>query len=196
MSVKIKKQLKQKRHALHSLSAPENLSYELNILRTFLCKCFVFVDYDEAGKVAVAKAIENKLIEENQVKNAIVNGLKFSEIEDCIKNEIYSEEIKNKYNVDLNVHEFRKDKNKWSKKVKKVFRDKGQDWNEAIEKGAKSIVTDCVKKNKENSLDDNRRSSIDTLVKALEDFKGDGCEVESDPKTHLVDSPSIGGSYA
>lgn len=168
LSTTLKDALNKNSFVIQPLSGASNLNYELNRLRSYVCKYFVFLDNDDAGISAGNKAIEKGLLTLADVKYTICNGSPKAEFEDCLKRDFYLEHIKQKFSVDLSLGTFKGNK-KWSDNVKDIFLSQGQQWTDAIEKKVKMIVAEAIpEENAEVVLNEHKRSSIDALVNALE----------------------------
>lgn len=168
LSTTLKDALNKNSFVIQPLSGASNLNYELNRLRSYVCKYFVFLDNDDAGISAGNKAIEKGLLTLADVKYTICNGSPKAEFEDCLKRDFYVERIKQKFSVDLSLGTFKGNK-KWSDNVKDIFLSQGQQWTDAIEKKVKMIVAEAIpEENAEVVLNEYKRSSIDALVNALE----------------------------
>ena len=155
---------------IQPLSGASNLNYELNRLRSFVCKYFVFLDNDDAGVNAGNKAIEKGLITEADIKYTICNGNPQAEFEDCLNKNFYIDKIKEKFSVDLSVATFSRSK-KWSDNVRDAFLSQGQRWTETIEKKVKLTVAEAIPDaNADVVLNQHKRGSIDALVVALENM--------------------------
>ena len=170
LSPTLKEALNKNTFVIQPLSGASNLNYELNRLRSFVCKYFVFLDNDDAGISAGDKAIEKGLLTEADIKYTICNGNPQAEFEDCLNKDFYIEKIKDRFSVDLSVATFRGSK-KWSDNVKDAFLSQGQRWTETIEKKVKTIVADAIPdENADGVLNQHKRGSIDALVTALENM--------------------------
>ena len=168
LSTTLKDALNKNSFVIQPLSGASNLNYELNRLRSYVCKYFVFLDNDDAGISAGNKAIEKGLLTLADVKYTICNGSPKAEFEDCLKRDFYVEQIKQKFSVDLSLGTFKGNK-KWSDNVKDIFLSQGQQWTDTIEKKVKMIVAEAIpEENAEVVLNEHKRSSIDALVNALE----------------------------
>ena len=170
LSTTLKDALNKNSFVIQPLSGASNLNYELNRLRSYVCKYFVFLDNDDAGISAGNKAIEKGLLTLADVKYTICNGSPKAEFEDCLKRDFYVEQIKQKFSVDLSLGTFKGNK-KWSDNVKDIFLSQGQQWTDTIEKKVKMIVAEAIpEENAEVVLNEHKRSSIDALVNALENM--------------------------
>lgn len=170
LSVTLKDALNKNSFVIQPLSGASNLSYELNRLRSYVCKYFVFLDNDDAGISASNKAIEKGLLTLADIKYTICKGSPKAEFEDCLKRDFYVEQVKKKFSVDLSLGTFKGNK-KWSDNVKDIFLSQGQQWTDTIEKKVKMIVAEAIpEENAEVVLTEHKRSSIDALVNALENM--------------------------
>ena len=155
---------------IQSLGGAGNLVHELTRLRSYLCKYFVFLDYDNAGKMSAQKAIDKNLLTEGSIKYTICNGSPEAEIEDCYTSDFYKEEVKEQFAVNIDMPTFKGNK-KWSERMKNTFLSQGQAWTDSIEQKVKSIVANAIPTTGSSSiLNPNKRGSIDSLVTALENM--------------------------
>ncbi len=168
LSIKLKKALNSKFLAIMTLHGTGYLNSHLNMLQNSLCIYHVFLDNDSAGKGAFEKAKNYELLTEKDITFINAEGLKESEIEDCIDSAIYKDAIKEKYGVNLDVSDFTKSKDKWSDRMKKVFEGQGKLWNDGVEKELKVCVSNCVKDNPKKALRPYRTAPINKLVEELE----------------------------
>lgn len=152
---------------IQPLGGASNLNYELSMLRSFMCRYFVFLDADEAGFDAGNKALEKGYITEADIKYSICNGQQYAEFEDCLNKDFYIDAIKEHYAVDLNVPSFRGDK-KWSERMKDTFCSQGQRWTDTIEKKVKLLVAEMIPEDASGVLCIHKRGSIDALIQTLE----------------------------
>src|SRR6476469_4294857 len=164
----LKTSLKNGTLVIDPLHGASNLSYKLSSLKASLCVIHTFLDHDKAGKDAIEEVMKNNLLKIADYKLAICNGMTESEIEDCLNKEIYEEALKLQFGIKLNCSEF-KNNNKWSDRLKKTFLSQGKNWNIKMESQVKAIVAEQVNNNPDNSLNLHKRSSIDTLIQALEE---------------------------
>lgn len=169
LSDRIKKSLNTNNFVIKDIGGAGNLSHELNTLRGFMCKYFVFLDNDEAGKEAAVKAMERGLLFDSDVKYSICNGSPQAEFEDCLNADCYKDTIQEKFSVNINVSKFRGNR-KWSDRMKSVFLSQGAKWSEQVEKKVKLAVAEAVPADANISLNQYKRSSIDALVDAIDVF--------------------------
>lgn len=125
------------------LGGAGNLAHDLADLKNCMCKYMVLLDNDQAGTTAADKAKEKGLLRESEVKFTICNGSPEAEFEDCLNPQAYSEAIKQKFNVDIMVSEF-KGKGKWSERIRCTFLSQGSRWTDPIEEKVKLVVANSI----------------------------------------------------
>ena len=169
LSPDLAKAFKNNHLVIHKLGGANNLSYNLNLLRGMLCSYHVLLDNDKAGKVAFEQAEKGRLIDMKNVTYINCNGFPESEFEDCLNLSLYKDKIEEVYGITLSGAAYNQSANKkWSDKMKTCFLSQGKSWNEKIEQELKSLVSDLVTMNPALAINTNHRSSIDALVRALE----------------------------
>lgn len=161
--------------AIDTLGGGTNLSYKLGQLRETLCTCHSFLDYDQAGLTACAKAHAEGLASPADVTHVICPGLDESEFEDMLDEGLYAEFLKNKYGASLASPKF-KGKRKWSNRLKAAFEHQGKVWSSRIEAQIKSDVADLIAASPSTALNSHKRGPFDGLIIALE-TKLDGLEL-------------------
>ena len=131
---------------IRPLGGAGNLAHDLADLKNCMCKYVVLLDNDLAGNTAADKAKEKGLLKDSEVKFTICNGSPEAELEDCLNPKVYSESIKQAFNVDIAVTEFRGNK-KWSERMKQTFLSQGSRWTSSVEEKVKLTVADSIPDN-------------------------------------------------
>lgn len=167
MSEKIKKAIQSGTLVVDYIGGAGNLSYKLTLYQNLQCRCHVLLDNDNAGREAGQKAENQGLLTIRDTTYTICNGMPEAEMEDCYAKSAYESAIQDEYGVNLNVREFRGNQ-KWSDRVKSCFLSQGKQWTDAVEKRVKLLVANSLPDDPATALDQNKRSSIDALVTALE----------------------------
>ena len=144
-----------------------NLSYKLSTYQAAVCLTHVFMDNDEAGRTAIQKAEEDGMVKMSDYHLTVCNGMVNAEFEDCLNVNIYDDVIKEKFGVELGRKTF-KNKDKWSARMRRSFLSQGKLWNDSIEQKVKYIVANCIKDDPKKSLNEHKRTSIDSLIAELE----------------------------
>ena len=117
------------------------------------------------------QAEQKGIIQYKDVTFAQIRGYRESEIEDLIKVNVYEEEFKKIYGIELNKSsKFRTNKRKWSERMKTVFSEKNKPWNERVKMKIKEIVANSVEDAGIKAIQTTPNSPFKTLVGALEDY--------------------------
>lgn len=171
-SEKIRAALQSNQLIIKPLLGASNLSHDAQDLRSSLCRFFVLLDYDKAGKEAFKKAKENGIVSESDVKFTICKGMTESEFEDCIKPDVYRQQLIDEYSVDIKHKSFRGNE-KWSLRMKNAFFTQGCEWNDTVERNVKVIVAKAVNSSKDtldNILITEKAGFIDGLSVAIDNL--------------------------
>lgn len=166
-SAKISSAIGQGHIAIETLLGGSNLSYKISQIRDALCGYYCYLDNDKCGQDAFRVAKEHGLVTEKDVTFSICDGMREAELEDVYNAAIYTEMIRDKYEVGLDRSSFRNN-NKWSNRMRDTFLSQGKQWNEKFEEILKGEIAEIIAQNPEQALNPHKRSSIDALVAALE----------------------------
>lgn len=169
MSEKIAKALQDGTLIIDYLGGAGNLSYKLTYYRNIQCKYYVLLDNDDAGRNAGQSAEAQGLITARNHTYVICNGSSNAELEDCYKKDAYFDAVKDEFSVDLNASGFRGNR-KWSERIADCFRSQGKQWNDVMEKRVKLCVANALPADPTSVLNEHKRSAIDALVHALDEF--------------------------
>lgn len=153
--------------SIDSLLGGSNLSYKLSQAREALCVVHCFLDHDHAGIEAEAKAEREGLLTLADATFTTCLGMTETEMEDLFDEPLYAGMLLTKYGVSTQSPKF-KGRNKWSDRVKEVFKHQGKTWSDQIEMRVKYDVAELVAASPEKALNEHKRSSFDALVAALE----------------------------
>ena len=169
-SNKISSAISNNKLVIKPLGGASNLAHDVLDLKNSMCKFFILMDNDQAGINALEVAKSKSLITEADYKLTTCKGLRESEIEDCIKKEVYEEVLLKEFNINLNCSEFKKNKNKWSDRIKDTRTSQGGQWNNQIKSEIKHKVAECVSNfnNIDNILVIQKSGFIDGVVDVLE----------------------------
>lgn len=149
---------------VESLAGGSNFSYKISLFNSMLCSVLFLLDDDDCGKRSFEEAKRKSLIDVKDGVFTIVPGRKESEIEDMIVPEVYTQEIANRYHVDLTLPKYKKSTKKWSDRVMTAFRSAGKQWNDQIEEEVKDLVADCVKNYSGKTIRTNCEGPITNLI--------------------------------
>lgn len=154
--------------AVDPLHGSTNLTFKLSLIRAALCSAFVFVDYDDAGKKAVEKALADRVLMKGDVKFAMCRGKDESELEDLYALTFCEPIVKGAFGVDL-VKPLMRGKRKWADRVGECFQKQGQLWDDGSKAAVKAKIAAAVVASPKLALQKSTRAPFDALVKALED---------------------------
>ncbi|MDQ7246996.1 ATP-dependent nuclease [Dongia sedimenti] len=150
-----------------SMGGCSNLRYRLGQLDNTICRHHVLLDDDAAGREAVKKATEAKLLQIRDVTMTVTPDLKESEFEDLVDPRLYAEVIRRQYGVDLGADAFRKSRSKWSSRMEAVFKSQGKPFPDALLTEIKYAVSAAICESKTGFFLAHRRQPIDALAEAL-----------------------------
>lgn len=171
LSPKLKNVLQKNELVIDHLAGASNLKYKLSILRTFMCKVFVFLDDDSSGRESAQSAIDNEFLIDADIKYSCCLGQRDTEFEDYINPNVYKDAVFEEFQVDLETNSFRSSQ-KWSDRMQRTFSSFGQQWSPRIEKRVKTIIAESIPDNMDLALNQHKRASLDALVVSLEGFVG------------------------
>jgi hypothetical protein len=154
--------------AIDPLHGSSNLTYKLSLIRAALCLAFVFVDYDDAGKKAVDKALTDRVLAKSEIKYAMCRGKDESEFEDFYSLTFYEPVVKAAFGVQL-VKPLIRGRAKWTDRVGECFKAQGQVWDDPTKMAVKAKVAAAVAASPKLALQTATRGPFDALVKALEE---------------------------
>lgn len=169
MSADIRRAMKDGTFIIDYLGGSGNLSYKLSLYNNLQCKCHVLLDNDNAGRQAGLDAEAKEPFTTANITYTICNGSPDAELEDCYHIDAYKEAVKSEFGIDITVREFR-GKGKWSDRMKKCFLSQGKQWNDQIKGKVKWTVAEAIDPNPDIMLNPDKRSSIDALVRAIEEM--------------------------
>ncbi len=139
----VKQALQSNLVVIKPLGGASNLSHDIADLKNCMCSYVVLLDNDRAGIEAADTAISSGLLKESEIKYTICNGSPEAEFEDCLKPSMYEQIIRDEFNININVTEFR-GREKWSERIKNIFLSQGSRWTETIEKKVKLAVAQSI----------------------------------------------------
>ena len=169
LSKHIAKALKNNLLIIDKIGGAGNLTYKLSLLRDSLCRTHVLLDNDESARQAFDKAEIDINLKANNCTFIICNGMNDSEFEDVLNVDLYSDIILKEYGVHINIPKFKGNK-KWSDRMGATFLAQGKRWNDSTKARVKNLVAKSITSNSFESLNQNKRNSIDALIIALENL--------------------------
>lgn len=165
---KIKTMLLAKRFIIKAIGGASKLSYSIASSEQNIIGFHVFFDADAPGQAEITKALNSKLLKESEYNICACAGMKESEIEDIVNQDIYASKIKSKYSVDILGKNF-KGNEKWSKRMKSGFEAEGKIWTEELQNDLKIIIADCFAASPTSkSIIEQKSTSIVALLNSLQ----------------------------
>ena len=152
------------------LGGATNISFKASFYKNNLCNAFAYLDNDESGRNSLKDAQRRGFIKDNEYILCNCPGMLNSEIEDIIDLNSYRNEIIEVFGVDLNNPKFKTNRNKWSDRVKEVFRLSGKLWSDDLEIQVKNIVSATVAKKGLSSLNQHHSDTFFSLLESLENI--------------------------
>ncbi len=169
LSIQLASALKNHLLVIDPISGAGNLAYKLSTLESQLCVYHVLLDNDDAAKKAKEKAEAQGLLKVKSLTQTVCNGMQESEFEDCIDVDCYKDALNDELGINITCSEFRGNQ-KWSERMRSVCLSQGKTWDNNLESQIKATVAGAIVKQPGNALHNQKRSSIDALVKALEEL--------------------------
>lgn len=164
----IKKALSERLIAIESVDSASKIEFYLNRFKNDLCFPIVLLDNDEEGIKHINSVVEKKYIEVANTFLFKCKGMRESELEDCIKPEVYQEILENNYGVDVTNSVFRNNK-KWSKRIENLFNEYSKPFSEKILRDIKiDVLNECLKKDPNEILIEEKSKTIYIVIEKLE----------------------------
>ena len=171
-SAEISEALKSKRLIIEALNGSGNILYKISEVERSVCKWFVFLDNDKAGRTSIDKLRNNlgndKKIQPKDYLLTPCKNLEYeTEFEDCIDELCYKDEISKMFSGKLfESKSFRDGKGNWSSRIKVYCKKSHMHFDDTIEKEMKNIVVECIKKS-QKPLNRRGENIINELVSRL-----------------------------
>jgi predicted ATPase len=170
MSEKLKRAIDSHAFVIDHLGGGNKLIYKLSLIQQAVCIPHVFFDYDVAGRASVAAAEKEGLLKPASYTYCRCAGMKESEFEDILDVPVYSEYLRNEFNVNLN-HEVFKKPGKWCHRMANVFAAHGLDFDDH-DVEVKKAISKLVEQNPLQAVARHRRAVLTALVEKLEAMIG------------------------
>ena len=149
------------------LGGASNLSYKVRTYRTSATLVQCFLDSDEAGVKAVAKATSDSILRQADYNLINVQGQKEAELEDLLDAKKYKAAFFSEFEVDPTIVPPGAKGQKWSVAMEKKFLAHGKLWNDTIESQVKIWIANFAKSNIDDIVIEARFSPVDAFAKSL-----------------------------
>jgi putative ATP-dependent endonuclease of OLD family len=153
--------------AIDYVGGAGNLSYKCSMLKSTFYQIHALVDNDTSGKTSVQASLSDGTLVDAEYTLTNCIGMPESELEDCLKPEVYREAIFAQYGVEVNSAHFRGNQ-KWSDRIKRCFEAQGKIWNERTKQQVKLTVANAAAANPDDALHEVKGDVIRTLIQIIE----------------------------
>lgn len=168
-SKKLRRALSDKEFVIQPISGTDHIELHLSMAKSMVSDFYVFLDNDEAGRKAVKRCQDKKLLDVKDYMLTIYDDMaKEAEIEDMLSENLYERTILEKYGVNINIGEFKAKNMKWSNRIEIAFKKSGKIMEENTLKEIKLSISTLVKGNVPNALRPNGDIFFQKLVSVLE----------------------------
>lgn len=168
-SGKLKKALSDKELVIQPISGTDHIELHLSMAKSMVSDFYVFLDNDEAGRNAVKRCQSINLLDVKDYMLTTYDDMaKESEIEDMLSENLYERTIFEKYEVKINIGEFKAKNKKWSDRIGIAFNKSGKIMEKNTLEEIKLSVSTLVKGNVPNALRPNGEILFQKLVGVLE----------------------------
>ncbi len=154
--------------AIDHLGGVSSLRSKASFYKSSACLVQCLVDNDQAGKKAVQKAIDDKVLDTVNVNYCSVPSLEESELEDIYNKRVYGPSFVEKFGVDPRKRLKPKCKKKWSSLMKKLFVEAGKHWDNQVKREIKSWLANFAAKHAETILKDELYGPLENFIETVE----------------------------
>jgi predicted ATPase len=156
--------LKSAEIAISPLKGSGNLSYMASTLQNSICEPICFLDDDAAGRSAMNKALDDKVLTEDDFVLTRRIGKSESEFEDLVDDKILEAIINNKYKADLKAVPKGYRSKKFTDRARAALESAGRPWNDATKMALKRAVAEKCEELGLNAISADRRGPLHTLA--------------------------------
>jgi len=107
------------------------------------------------------------LIEENDYNLTILIGKPETEFEDLLAQEVYTNEVKSRFGVDLTARKPRNRNAKWSARMADVFAQAGKPFDAGVKQRLKFVVAEAVSASPGSAIAEHAEGIICSLIESL-----------------------------
>lgn len=167
-SEKIKTAFATGRLIVDSLDGAGSLGAKIGLYKSLLCQVHCFLDNDDSGRTALDKARRAGLIMDADYCLTILNGKANVEFEDLLKYEIYKNQVKSRFGVDLDICKPRNRSAKWSERMSDAFAQAGKRLDDATKQRLKFVVAESVAEQPDVAVATHADTIFDNLIASVE----------------------------
>lgn len=127
-----------------SLDGAGSLGAKIGLYKSLLCQVHCFLDYDDAGRIALDKAKRAGLISDADYCMTILAGRANVEFEDLLNSDVYKQQIASRFGVNLDICKPRNRSAKWSDRMSDAFAQAGKQLDDKTKQRLKFVVAESV----------------------------------------------------
>lgn len=154
--------------SMDHLGGASGLRQKASFYQAGACLVQAFIDNDAAGKLAVEKAIDDKVLTLRDVNLCSVPHLEEAELEDLYDKDVYRDAFLEEYGVDPKKKPLGGRKQKWSGVIEKLFSEAGKPWSENIKFQVKSWLAEYAAAHPSQILKSPLTGPIDSFIETIE----------------------------
>jgi hypothetical protein len=153
--------------AIDTMNGGSNLTYKLSQLRDSLGRVHCFLDHDDAGRTAIDRAHQEGLLDTVNCTVASCEGMADSEIEDLYSVDLYEDHLTSKFGVTLKSPASKRQRGKWSERMRRIFVQQGKPWNDRQLQALKALVSELAAAKPDIAINEHRQPIVNSLIEAL-----------------------------
>lgn len=154
--------------SMDHLGGASGLRQKASFYQAGACLVQAFIDDDGAGRLAVKKAIDDKVLTLRDVNLCTVPHLEEAELEDLYDREIYREAFKEEFGVDPKKKPLGKQKQKWSTIMERLFAEAGKPWDDSIKSQVKFWLAEYAAAHPNQILKAPLTGPVDSFIETVE----------------------------
>ena len=132
------------------------------------CLVQCFMDDDKAGRAAVQRAVDDKVLKLLDVNLCTVPHLIEAELEDLYDKSIYASSFLSEFGVDVTKKPMGKGKQKWSSVIERLFQQAGKPWDDQVKAQVKNWLANFASENGDRIITKPLSGPIDSFVQTVE----------------------------
>ena len=128
------------------------------------CLIQCFIDDDSAGRAAVQRAIDDKVLNLRDVNYCAVPNMNEAELEDLYDKSIYAQAFNAEFGVDITKKPMGKTNVKWSAATQQLFKEAGKPWDKAVKSEVKNWLAQFAADNADRILKEPLSGPVDNFI--------------------------------
>lgn len=165
---KLNKALSEGSLIIDPLDGASGLGTKASLYKAILCEPHCFLDDDQEGRVALARARKAGYIGDKDYRLTVFPGKDESEFEDFLEPSLVQDIVLDHYGVDLEHVKPRSRKKKWSGRMAEIFAKAGKQFDDFEKQRLKFYLAKAVERDPINSLSSHAEPIIEELANDLQ----------------------------